>query len=58
LPLRGAGGEPISFARTVHSHGVARLLPAQIVDGPPLAYRRTLPVDGALVTITLTAPDG
>ncbi len=58
MPLRGAGGEPISFARTVHSHGVARLLPAQIVDGPPLEYRRTLRVDGALVTITLTERDG
>ena len=58
MPLRGAGGEPISFARTVHSHGVARLLPAQIVEGPPLAYRRTLRVDGALVTIALTERDG
>ena len=39
LPLRGAGGEPVSFARTIHSHGCARLAPAELQD-EPLEYRR------------------
>ncbi len=30
MPLIGAGGEPISFERTIHSHGCARLAPAAI----------------------------
>jgi N-glycosylase/DNA lyase len=55
--LRGAGGEPILFARTVYSHGLARLAPAQIVE-KPLAYLRTLRVDGSLVTVTLVERDG
>jgi 3-methyladenine DNA glycosylase/8-oxoguanine DNA glycosylase len=41
----------------VYSHGVARLAPAQITV-EPLAYRRTLRVDGKLVTITLTERRG
>jgi N-glycosylase/DNA lyase len=57
MPLRGAGGEPISFARTVHSHGLARLAPAELIE-EPLAYRRTLRVDGALVKVTLSGRDG
>lgn len=39
LPLRGAGGEPISFARTVHSHGCAALPPARL-EPSPLVYNR------------------
>jgi hypothetical protein len=27
LPRRGAGGEPVDFARTIVSHGVAELPP-------------------------------
>jgi hypothetical protein len=27
LPLQGAGGEPVDFARTIVSHGVAELPP-------------------------------
>jgi hypothetical protein len=27
LPLKGAGGEPVDFARTMVSHGVAELRP-------------------------------
>jgi 3-methyladenine DNA glycosylase/8-oxoguanine DNA glycosylase len=34
------------------------LAPADIVEGPPLAYRRTLRVGGKHVTVTLTARDG
>jgi 3-methyladenine DNA glycosylase/8-oxoguanine DNA glycosylase len=55
--LRGAGGEPISFARTVYSHGCARLAPAQIVEDP-LSYRRTLRVGKSIVSVTLTERDG
>ena len=32
LPLRGAGGEPVDFRRTVSSHGVASLPPALLPD--------------------------
>ena len=32
LPLRGAGGEPVDFRRTVSSHGVAALPPALVPD--------------------------
>jgi N-glycosylase/DNA lyase len=39
LPLRGAGGEPISFARTVRSHGCASLPPARL-EAAPLVYAR------------------
>ncbi|MBV8532086.1 MAG: Fe-S cluster assembly protein HesB [Candidatus Eremiobacteraeota bacterium] len=37
--MLGAGGEPISFARTVYSHGCADLAPAWI-ETAPLVYRR------------------
>jgi hypothetical protein len=30
IPLVGAGGEPVDFARTIVSHGVAELLPNQL----------------------------
>jgi hypothetical protein len=30
LPLRGAGGEPVDFARTIVSHGVAELPPNRV----------------------------
>jgi 3-methyladenine DNA glycosylase/8-oxoguanine DNA glycosylase len=56
LPLRGAGGEPISFARTVYSHGCAELAPATI-ETEPLRYRRTLRIDGRIVEIVLTERD-
>jgi 3-methyladenine DNA glycosylase/8-oxoguanine DNA glycosylase len=52
LPLRGAGGEPVSFARTVHSHGLARLPPAE-VDTSPLVYRRRLRVGERVVEIAM-----
>ncbi len=50
FPLRGAGGEPISFARTVHSHGCARLPPAS-VEIDPLVYRRSLRLEGRVVEV-------
>lgn len=57
LPLRGAGGEPVSFARTVHSHGCARLAPAQL-DSSPLRYRRRFRVGARVVEIELQERDG
>lgn len=52
LPLRGAGGEPISFARTIYSHGCAELAPASI-ETNPLRYRRTLRAGGRVVEVVL-----
>ncbi len=52
LPLRGAGGEPISFARTIHSHGCARLPPASI-DTSPLVYRRRFRVGKRVVEVAM-----
>jgi len=57
LPLRGAGGEPISFARTVHSHGCARLPPASI-EASPLVYRRKLRLRNRVVEVALRESDG
>lgn len=53
LPLRGAGGEPVSFARTIYSHGCAELAPASI-EADPLRYRRTLRAGGRIVEIVLS----
>ncbi|MBV9264046.1 MAG: Fe-S cluster assembly protein HesB, partial [Candidatus Eremiobacteraeota bacterium] len=52
LPLRGAGGEPISFARTVYSHGCAGLPPASLQPSP-LVYRRTLALGRRIVDVAL-----
>ncbi len=57
LPLRGAGGEPISFARTIHSHGCARLAPAT-VETDPLRYRRRFRLAGRVVEIVMRENDG
>ncbi|MGC1381984.1 MAG: hypothetical protein WA814_13290 [Candidatus Baltobacteraceae bacterium] len=57
LPLRGAGGEPISFARTIYSHGCAQLLPA-VVDTAPLVYRRRLRLGNRVVEVALRELDG
>ena len=57
LPLRGAGGEPVSFARTVHSHGCARLAPAQL-DSSPLRYRRRFRVGARVIEIELQERGG
>src|SRR5215831_14815430 len=43
LPLRGAGGEPVDFARTIVSHGVAELPPNR-VDLAGRVLETTLPV--------------
>jgi N-glycosylase/DNA lyase len=57
LPLRGAGGEPISFARTVHSHGCARLPPAQVEESP-LIYHRALRIGKRVVVLSMRERDG
>ena len=54
FPLVGAGGEPISFARTVYSHGCARLPPARVTDDP-LAYMRPFRIGKRVVNVTLEA---
>jgi N-glycosylase/DNA lyase len=56
LELRGAGGEPVDFARTLLSHGVADLLPNLIAeDGSSL--ETVLPADGRAWLVRLV-PDG
>jgi len=57
LPLRGGGGEPVSFARSVYSHGCAGLPPATITE-MPLAYRRPLRIGGRVVDLVLQEEDG
>jgi len=56
IQLRGAGGEPADFARTVLSHGVADLLPNTIAeDGSSL--ETVLPARGRAYVVRLV-PDG
>ncbi len=57
FPLVGAGGEPISFSRTVHSHGVARLPPATVLSSP-LRYVRRLRIGKRVVELTLEERGG
>jgi hypothetical protein len=57
LPLRGAGGEPVDFARTIVSHGVAELPPNR-VDLAARTLETTLPVRDGARTIRLTAEEG
>jgi 3-methyladenine DNA glycosylase/8-oxoguanine DNA glycosylase len=57
LPLRGAGGEPVDFARTIVSHGVAELPPNR-VDLPSRALETTLPIPRGARTVRITASPG
>jgi hypothetical protein len=53
LPLRGAGGEPVDFLRTIALHGVAELPPNEL----SLEERRlvtTLPVGAGARTVRVT----
>jgi 3-methyladenine DNA glycosylase/8-oxoguanine DNA glycosylase len=43
IPLVGPGGEPVSFARTINSHGVADLPPATVGED---TYTTTIAVPG------------
>jgi N-glycosylase/DNA lyase len=54
LPLVGAGGEPVDFARTIVSHGVAELPPNRI-DLPGRALETTLPTARGARTVRITA---
>jgi 3-methyladenine DNA glycosylase/8-oxoguanine DNA glycosylase len=55
--LLGGGGEPISFVRTVYSHGCARLAPATI-EREPLRYRRVLRIGAKTLELVLSQRDG
>ena len=57
LPLRGAGGEPISFVRTIHSHGCARLPPAS-VEISPAVYRRRFRVNERVIDVAIREDEG
>ena len=54
LPLRGAGGEPVDFARTIVSHGVAELSPNS-VDLAARTLETTLPVSRGARTVRIRA---
>jgi 3-methyladenine DNA glycosylase/8-oxoguanine DNA glycosylase len=54
IPLAGAGDEPIDFARTIVSHGVAELPPNR-VDLETRTLETTLPIPGGARTVRVTA---
>jgi hypothetical protein len=54
LPLSGAGGEPVDFARTIVSHGVAELPPNR-VDLEARTLETTLPVPRGARTVRISA---
>jgi hypothetical protein len=53
LPLRGSGGEPVDFTRTIVSHGVAELPPNR-VDLTARVLETTLPVPRGARTVCIT----
>jgi 3-methyladenine DNA glycosylase/8-oxoguanine DNA glycosylase len=53
-PLRGASGEPVDFARTIVSHGVAELAPNRI-DLAARTLETTLPIPRGARTVRITA---
>jgi 3-methyladenine DNA glycosylase/8-oxoguanine DNA glycosylase len=57
LPLRGAGGEPVDFARTIVSHGVAELPPNR-VDLEVRTLETTLPIPRGPRTVRISADRG
>jgi 3-methyladenine DNA glycosylase/8-oxoguanine DNA glycosylase len=57
IPLRGAGGEPVDFARTIASHGVAELPPNRL-DLEVRMLETTLPIPRGARTIRLTERRG
>jgi 3-methyladenine DNA glycosylase/8-oxoguanine DNA glycosylase len=66
IPLVGPGGEPVSFARTINSHGVADLPPAAVGEGTytttvsvPVGRPRTIVIAEArpgVASVTLQGP--
>jgi N-glycosylase/DNA lyase len=57
LRLVGAGGEPVDFARTIVSHGVAELQPNR-VDLAARTLETTLPVTGGARTVRISESSG
>jgi N-glycosylase/DNA lyase len=57
LSLRGAGGEPVDFARTIVSHGVAELPPNR-VDLAARTLETTLPIARGARTVVITERKG
>jgi 3-methyladenine DNA glycosylase/8-oxoguanine DNA glycosylase len=57
VPLRGAGGEPVDFPRTIASHGVAELPPNR-VDLETRTLETTLPVPRGARTVRVTENGG
>jgi hypothetical protein len=57
LLLRGNGGEPVDFARTIFSHGVAELPPNRL-DFEARALETTVPVLGSARTVRVTEESG
>jgi 3-methyladenine DNA glycosylase/8-oxoguanine DNA glycosylase len=57
LSLRGAGGEPVDFKRTLASHGVASLPPSRI-DEQAWTLEVTLPVAAGARTVRVTEGGG
>jgi N-glycosylase/DNA lyase len=53
LPLRGAGGEPVDFGRTIVSHGVAELPPNR-VDLAGRVLETTLPIERGARTVRVS----
>jgi N-glycosylase/DNA lyase len=57
LPLVGAGGEPVDFARTIVSHGVAELPPNRL-DLAARTLETTLAIPGGARSVRVTQGDG
>jgi hypothetical protein len=57
IPLRGPKGEPVEFARTFVSHGVAELAPNRVELGAR-TLETTVPVPRGARTVRITATGG
>ena len=57
LPLVGGGGEPVDFARTIVSHGVAELAPNRL-DQEKRTLETTLPVSEGARTVRVSERNG
>jgi N-glycosylase/DNA lyase len=57
LPLRRPKGEPVDFARTIVSHGVAEP-PPNVIDLPGRTLVTTLPVSAGARTVRITEAEG
>ncbi|MGA2395347.1 MAG: Fe-S cluster assembly protein HesB [Candidatus Lustribacter sp.] len=55
VPLRGAGGEPVDFQRTIHSHGLITLSPNAIVEDET-ALRMPLRLASGRTTVIVIRP--